>query len=472
MRDYLRIEGDPRADSIEAEFLHTKERRSQEMQPKLRLNAKDHTFFEKVIIGGEAIPDGDRKRLRESHVRLLDAKDLCTRHISSMVKHTGSPAEKLLDWVDFIEQNLKVVVVDAPDDVNAYTIFETLNDRGAGLSLADQLKNYLFGRSGQRIDEVEHAWNSMFGALEAIGGEELILTYIHHLWSSLYGTTREKDLYSEIKKNKKSKVDVTDFAESLDRHASLYAAVVSPKKSFWGKYGGFAREAAFVLDTLRLKKFRPLMLAVLSEFSDPEVAQTVRYLVSCSVRFLIVGGIGGGTMERIYGDMAKRVRSGEIETARALAAAMSTQVPSDAEFEGAFGTARVSQAYLARYYLSALERTARGEGESELVTNTNEQEVNLEHVLPQNPSPDWNLSDIELAQALYKRIGNLALVKQKVNSQVGNSGFASKKRSYLSSDLKLTKQVGEYDAWGEPQITERQRELAKLAVKTWPATLT
>jgi hypothetical protein len=128
----------------------------------------------------------------------------------------------------------------------------------------------------------------------------------------------------------------------------------------------------------------------------------------------------------------------------------------------------VSKAYLARYYLQALERQETGEAQPELVPNTNSNEVNLEHVLPQNPSPAWGQIEDELADAFFNRLGNLALMKQKINSDIGNAGFDAKKGALADSQFELTKKIAVNDNWTTANIETRQNELAVLAIKAWP----
>jgi len=85
-------------------------------------------------------------------------------------------------------------------------MFETLNDRGLELSKVDLLKNYLFGRSGpDRQRETEQRWHSMTGAIESVAGEDAVSTYVRHLWASMNGPTRERELFSKIKDKVKSK---------------------------------------------------------------------------------------------------------------------------------------------------------------------------------------------------------------------------------------------------------------------------
>ena len=94
--------------------------------------------------------------------------------------------------------------------------------------------------------------------------------------------------------------------------------------------------------------------------------------------------------------------------------------------------------------------------------------VNLEHVLPQNPSNLWNyISDED--RALYcKRIGNLALLITPINTEAGNDSFEFKKQFYDQSEYLLTKNLAAYQLWDKDSISNRQVELANLSVKAWP----
>jgi hypothetical protein len=150
---------------------------------------------------------------------------------------------------------------------------------------------------------------------------------------------------------------------------------------------------------------------------------------------------------------------------------MKSVVPADGEFQAKFATVTVSKVALARYYLRVLERQASGETEPELVPNPNEEEINLEHILPQTLTKEWKHFDAESARSYVKRIGNLALMRKSGNDDVGNEKFADKAKIYKKSELELTKSILTYAKQGEWQkesIEERQQKLAELAVKAWP----
>jgi hypothetical protein len=221
------------------------------------------------------------------------------------------------------------------------------------------------------------------------------------------------------------------------------------------------------LRLLRMAHNRPLLLAIMARFDIAEARIALRLLVSWAVRSLIVGGVGGGTLERHYSERAKGLSDGQLHTGKKLAEAMAVVVPTDAQFESAFSAARVSQSYLARYYLCVLERHSQAKAYPELVPNQNEEELTLEHVLPRNPSPAWGDLDSETAEAYHKRIGNLALLQKPINSAIGNEGFAAKQSVFAASGLVLTRELAQFEAWGPVQIDERQVRLAKSAVLAW-----
>jgi hypothetical protein len=95
--------------------------------------------------------------------------------------------------------------------------------------------------------------------------------------------------------------------------------------------------------------------------------------------------------------------------------------------------------------------------------------LTLEHVLPTNPKDGvWNQLTVEEQEEYVNRLGNLALLQKKPNSDLGNESFAVKRSVRAAEDLVLTKEIGKRSEWGKKEIEGRQAELAKLAVKAWP----
>lgn len=468
IRDFFYETGDKeRAGTITADLLHKKDLKTLALIPKLKLNDADNDYFTKRIL---LLPD-DKERAqpitKPSHARIDKAAELARGHVRKLSRMPEA-TDRLTDLVDYLTDSVKVIWVQVPDDTNAFMVFETLNDRGLALAITDLLKNHLFGLSGARLGEVQQAWVSMTAALESIEEDNVVLTFLRHYWSSREGLVREKDLYADIKRKINNETRAAAFAKDLERNAHIYAAVVNSSDSLWTKYGESCRKHMETLNALRLTQIRPLLLSLLANFDVSGVRQAVRNLVSWSVRFLVHGGLGSGAIETHNCAAAKDIRAKTITSPSQLLRRLQPIIPTDAQFRGAFATCAVSKAFLARYYLRALEQQATGARDPELVPNENAEVVNLEHVLPQKPSRQWGHIQADEQTLLINRLGNLALLKTKINTRAGNDGFTSKKTFYGQSAYELTKCIIHESTWDRGAIDRRQASMADLAVLTWP----
>jgi hypothetical protein len=211
-----------------------------------------------------------------------------------------------------------------------------------------------------------------------------------------------------------------------------------------------------------------MLLAVLQYFSQTEAKKVLRLAANWGVRGLVVGGIGGGSTEKAYCDAAVAIRIGAVKDAADLLGKVDSIVPTDDEFRSAFATIRVTKTSLARYYLLALEAKTLKRKEPELVPNSNEEQVNLEHVLPKKATPlEWPQFPGELHAQWVDRLGNQALLAKTPNNKIGNRPFPVKRPVLARSELELTKQIGSQVDWTPDAIAKRQLDLATIAVSVW-----
>lgn len=82
--------------------------------------------------------------------------------------------DSLVYFVDWLLENVHLVEIEAYSDEEAYTIFETMNDRGLSLSLAEMLKGYILANITHETDQrtVNDSWKNHMQALKALGEEE------------------------------------------------------------------------------------------------------------------------------------------------------------------------------------------------------------------------------------------------------------------------------------------------------------
>lgn len=466
IKDIFQRDGDTEVvSSVRTEFLASTDRKTKEKEPKLVLNEIDNELYQELI---DSIPNIDAERFtRQSHKRLLDAARAVYAHMENLCAKSKDAEEDLHAWLDYLETNLKVIVVTSPDDSNAFVIFETLNDRGLELAISDLLKNYLFHKSGEKIEETKNRWLSMVAVLESASDDPLVVTYLRHFAMSKYGLVREKELFGVIKKKITSKKSALQFSSELRDTAKTYSALINTEHEFWSKYDPKVRECVSTLNLLGMTQIRPLLLAILERFDVGNVKKAFEKLEAVAVRFQIVGGVGGGTLERIYSETAKSVSETKLTTSEDVIKAFTT-LPVDSAFEQAFAVATISKQNLARYYLRCLEEGMASEEGNEKVPNKDTGRVNLEHVLPLALTAQWQaIWTADDARAFQRRLGNLTLMSAKSNSTVGNEGFAEKKSLYKKSAFFLTKSLGDYEQWDKTAVENRQREMAKIAVRMW-----
>ena len=462
--------------SIDNDFLFTIDREQREKVPKLSLNIDDNEYFKKRII---VLPNSnDRISLqetKESHKRISFAAQKAEELVQNLIKGQTerNVIEILNEWIEFIENRATIILLTVPDEMNAFMMFETLNDRGLKTSQADLVKNYLFSEADNRLLEAQQKWSRMICALEALGIEGIVMTYLRHLVITLFGPAREKEIFAKIQNEISGRAQSIGFLDKLADYANSYAALLTPTHQKWNNYPTQIRDAIEVIRELRVQQIRPLMLAVAKHFDPKEADIAFRSFICWTVRFLISGGMRGGQLEAAYASKAHDVVCDEIKTTKELLAALTNVLPADGEFQASFSTARVSQHYLARYYLRAIEAYLRKEtNQPELMPVQDTTVVNLEHILPKEPACNWPNIDSETSDAYTKRIGNMTLMKSKANSHSGNAPFQTKRSEFEKSQILLNKHIcditDEKTEWGAEEINKRQQKLAEFAVNTWP----
>ncbi|GMV99325.1 MAG: hypothetical protein AMXMBFR84_04640 [Candidatus Hydrogenedentota bacterium] len=477
MRDYLySIYEKDIADSIDSDFIRKYIRSKREYSPKLTLNVDDNSYYRDNLI---ALPHQrlQKESLLESHRLLENALKTAEDRVRTIVHGHGDPSKRINDWVDYLANKAVVIVLKAPSAMDAFKMFETLNDRGLPTTQADMLKNYLFAEAdSDGADEAQRNWTSMRVSLESLGQDDITLTYLRHFTLMQYGPIEHKrSFYDRLQKRIKGKTKALSFLAELANYADDYAAILTPSHSKWAEYPNAVPSLIGAIRFLGVTQIRPLILAVAHHFNNQEAEKAFKSFISWTVRFLIAGGMRGQTLEDAYAEHAYAVSQGKITTTKELRKSLLDRriIHSDEVFKEKFADATVSKGHLARYYLRAMEAKVTLETDNPETAPLEDPAIlNLEHILPATPGDYWGHIEQELANAFYKRIGNMVLLNAKKNQLLGNCDFKKKRECFSDSGLLLTKRVAdattESTLWGPEEIKKRQAALAKIAVETWP----
>lgn len=108
---------------------------------------------------------------------------------------------------------------------------------------------------------------------------------------------------------------------------------------------------------------------------------------------------------------------------------------------------------------------------TEIVINTNSRDVNLEHLLPMKPKENsqWYIDfpNEEERNILTRKIGNLTVLLNKLNSSIKNSDFVVKKAKYLESQIPQNQELGILSEWKKSNIDQRTIDIYNIFKDLW-----
>jgi hypothetical protein len=451
---------DDLARHVESQYLAQFNPQTRTIQPKLQLAAADSDFYMSRFVrrsGGEPVSSPQR--------RLTTAFDF----LRGAVAEEDLDADGLMAWVDLLTKSVLVVVVEAETEADAFQIFETLNDRGAPLTLADLLKNYLMSLQPTEYEALSSAWDQASENLGAESESQDLVTFIRHYWSSNVGATRERDLYRSLRSSITSGQEATELAYSLVGASENYAAILDATHPLWSDFE-IAPKAIETLLYLQLGQYRPLLLAALDHFEIEEVEKLSEALVCWSVRGLIAGGIGGGTTERAYASAGVSIRQKKVTSAHGVFTQLRPIIPADDEFRSRFETASLPRVRIGLYVLRALDRQERGRTHPALEGASDDPTIglSLSHVLPRSFYPnEWPGFAPDDVAGLVSRIGNLTLAPRL--RRASQHGSWEDRRAWLAKlDIPVNNSVASFETWSLDGIRRRQQEMAVWALRAWP----
>ena len=130
----------------------------------------------------------DRKTLSNSEARLFNAYD----KIIETVRDDYPDLKDFKRFTAFVLQKILFVQIETKDMTDALKIFETINQRGAGLNPMDLLKNMIFMQVDRsKFKELNVEWKKITRTLESI--DEKPLRFLRYYIMATYDTSAQRD---------------------------------------------------------------------------------------------------------------------------------------------------------------------------------------------------------------------------------------------------------------------------------------
>lgn len=428
---------------------------------KLKLNRNNDSYFQNYLVTLLPLPKYD---LRESVHRLRKGFEWWDKAIKAHMATNKSGAE-LARMVDSAADRLFFTVITVSEQLNAFTVFETLNARGVRLSPTDLLKNYLFsvvdrgGAIEEEMQQLEERWDRMVSSL----AEESFTTFLRVHWNSRHDLVRESELFKIIKQQIKDRGAVFSLMRDMEADLETYLAMLDGRSA-----DADQQSALHDLKLFGIRQILPLLLATKRRMTDTDFAAVLRICSITVFRYSVIGSQANNDLERACSNAINAITAdtGAVTLATILASFREIYRPDrlfESDFaEKQFKTSQPRNKKLVRYILLALEKQLSGnafeDGDS----------YNIEHVLPENPEGAVvGFAGQRVAENVH-RLGNLTLMKPSENRALGNLPYEQKRPVYANSGIELTKKIAtDNEDWTAQRIASRQNWMAKQAKTIW-----
>lgn len=448
-----------RQEILRRTYLSDKDPRSLRYSSKLILNQNNNDFYQSNLINLRK--PLNIRALPKSNQLLWKAFEYFSAQLEEL-KDVIASGESLAEFLtNIVAQRLLFIQINVQDELNAYTLFETLNARGIELSSTDLLKNYLFSlfQGPDDLQEAQRQWKRILDTVQMEKFPEFLRYYL----SLKQSRVRRERLFKIVRRSVNDAQQAFELLDRLENYSFLFIALGNSNDEFWRdipENRPYIRE----LQLFRVKQAYPVLFIAFEKFTSENFTRLLKLVCIVSFRYTVVSSLNPNELEGIYNSVAIEIANGSITTPKQVFDRLRPVYVSDQKFFQDFALLSIStkgqEKKLARYILTKLEADTSH-------IEVNEDSFSIEHILPESPSDDWrrNFTDSQIEEMVY-RLGNLTPLEPHLNRLVGNESYQNKQAVYQQSVYSLTRNILA-EEWTPNTLAERQRYFAQRAIHIW-----
>lgn len=438
--------------------------------------------------------------------KMKQAYDRLHTHYTGYLKEG---LESLISYARYFLTKIELVVIESENLSSALKIFETINQRGAGLNAMDLVKNLLFSEAKESdFQKIKDTWKEIIYSLQKCNEDGSPLRFLRYFLMARYhdGIIREDDIYKWIispegKSATKYQAQPLDFAKELQRIAKRYAELVVATELV--KDGGDYPKTTNIGFVNKYKSRQHLILLLALDVTTDKA--TLEYLAQQIESFFFFSntmGIQAKNNEGLFAKWAKELRGKKsIDEVKEIVSTtlmpyIAAKVP---QFKSDFLNithGAYNPLYRLRYILGKMENTVLAKAGLPVKGNDFFYDLQIEHILPQTPKNDFipeEFVDKDEYYGMVYKLGNVLLLESTINQAVNNFNdlsndwFEKKQGEYTKSDVVTSNlmnhdySIGKntainkfkadygysFDSWGKEKIKDRQKVLMELAFESW-----
>ncbi|GAA7516010.1 DUF262 and DUF1524 domain-containing protein [Helicobacter pylori] len=413
--------------------------------------------------------DKNKRKPSEPSVKIMENFELFEKWISENT-------DKLETIFKGLEKLMIVWIALEKGKDDPQLIFESMNSKGIELTQTDLIRNYIVMET-ETEEKQKNFYNRYWRAMEKnfTQNETLFNRFVRHYLTIKTGKIpNEKRVYEAFKDyQQKEGIEIEDLLKDLQKYCGYFCQIAFKKEAD----KDLNKALSFLVD-LEMDVVYPLLLELYSDYRDgvlskqdfiPIIALTESYICRRAVC-----GIPSNGLNKFFASFTKKIQKDEyLESIEKYFGSLTgnQKFPKDSEFKDSFitkelyGRNKTKKKKKTRYFLERLENF-----DTEEPVNT--QKCNIEHIMPQTLTPEWQRDLGENFQAIHEKylhtIGNLTLTGY--NSEYSNKPFKEKRdmeNGFKQSSLKLNQSLKDLESFGEKEIEKRANDLADFALKIW-----
>ena len=489
---------------ITKNWLYTFDMEAETTMPRLELQYDDSngyldTMIQKLKYENEVTSSIDK--MKKAYDRIL-------KHFESYIQQDIKIFEK---YVKYFLTSVNVVVIESDNLGSALKIFETINQRGAGLNAMDLVKNLLFSKAKDHDFEIIKAkWKQITSDLQNCDEGDKPLRFLRYFMIARYhnGIIREDGLYSWIiSKEGKQKLQYEDRPLSLVNEMAIaskrYSYLVQATNSDSREAGINKYPNVVNIGYINKQRSRQhlILLMALDLNCDNEVINYLAQQIESFLFFANTLKMQTKNYERRFTDWAIKLRGKDsvAEIADFVDEAMAPFLRVYlSDFKNNFLQVKhydYNPQYRERYILGCLNTEICKQAGLNPLSQDNIQKLQIEHILPQtliNLDASEKFNEEERDKYTFM-LGNTTLLESQINQAINNYNdlsndwFGMKQAEYIHSNFVLTKLLNDqytigkntglnrlknklncqFDEWTKTSIEQRQQMLMELAFDHW-----
>lgn len=408
---------------------------------------------------------------------------VCYKYFSEKLKESGLKNNEIINFLNYIVRTELWVVINLNGNEDEQKIFDSINSAGLILSSMDIIKNAIFDRlikssemSEEKVNEIYNEyWKSIFeGSNERLKFWEEkasrryrseILLYAYALIKGFFNIEKHTQdglsmLYKEYIKDK-SQDEVLDIIKEINRYANLFYELPWADKGETFKFSDNEKRLLHIMSISEYNIFIPVVLKLRSlDLDKKELGECYAMLENFIIRHWLCKKVTN-SINKVIGRNLKNI-NGKDSMQKFIA---SFEVTGDEEIKEALLDIDNKRASLVLFWIELYNCRSEKNDISEL-----QYTYTLEHLMPQTWQENWSNvgKNDETAKGLIYQIGNMTLLKSKLNTAIQNNNW-DKKREEIQKHamLKITQEVTKNRAWNKSKIEERSEKIFNDFLKIW-----